>query len=708
MPVARFSQMDDFLKTEIKFLPGVGPKKAELLQNELHIFTFEDLLYHFPYRYIDRSKFYKINEITADVSYVQIKGRFVHFETAGVHKNKRLIAYLSDGSGVIELVFFQGLKWITDRLKINIDYIVFGKPVFFNGKVNIVHPEVDEASKPGNKIGSALQPLYNTTEKLKNSFLNSKGISKLISNLVGLMNTPIQETLPEYLVKNHKLLSLHDSLVNIHFPSGMDVLQNARYRLKFEELFFVQLKIRLQKNFRDTRQNGNVFQRKDHFNRIFWKNRPFEFTKAQVRVLQQIRLDMGSGRQMSRLLQGDVGSGKTIVALVSMLMAADNAYQSCLMAPTEILAQQHFYTVSKYLNGIGVTVRLLTGSTKKKERTLIHKELESGETRILIGTHAVIEDAVQFKNLGLAVIDEQHRFGVAQRKRLWAKNEVPPHVLVMTATPIPRTLQMTVYGDLDVSVIDELPPGRKPVYTKHYTDALRLKAFGEMRAEIKKGRQVYVVYPLIKESESSDYKYLEDGVESILRTFPPPEYSLAVVHGKQKYRNKEESMRQFVSGEADILVATTVIEVGVDVPNATMMVIESAERFGLSQLHQLRGRVGRGGEKSTCILMTADDISSDAKTRVQTMCETNDGFQIAEVDLQLRGPGDIEGTQQSGLPSEFKIADLAKDGQLIQFVRNIAEDVIAGDAELGKTENSLLQKKLKSMKKDDENWEKIG
>ncbi len=700
--------MSEFLNTEIKFLTGVGSKRAELLQNELNIFTFEDLLWYFPYRYVDRSKFYKIDELTSEIPYVQVKGRFIKFETIGENRARRLIAYFSDGSGVIELVFFQGIKWMKESLKINTEYIIFGKPSFFNGKINIIHPEIEELAKQEKKPGSALQPLYNTTEKLKNSFLNSRGMSKLLSNLILLIKAPISETLPEYLTANYKLLSLHESLINIHFPASVEILQSARYRLKFEELFFVQLKIQIQKKFRTEKQQGHIIEKKDSYNMQFWKNRPFDYTGAQIRVLKEIRKNMISGKQMSRLLQGDVGSGKTLVAIVSMLMVIDNGFQACLMVPTEILAIQHYNTITKYLQPFGLNVKLLTGSTKKKNRTILSEELENGTLNILIGTHAIIEDNVKFSNLGLAIIDEQHRFGVAQRKKIWDKNVIPPHILVMTATPIPRTLQMTVYGDLDVSVIDELPPGRQNICTKHYTDALRLRVFGEIKNEIKKGRQIYIVYPLIKESEKFDYKFLEDGVESILRAFPPPEYSMVVVHGKQKNENKEESMRQFVAGKADILIATTVIEVGVDVPNATMMIIESAERFGLSQLHQLRGRVGRGGEKSTCILMTAENISSEAKIRMQTMCESNDGFHIAEVDLQLRGPGDIEGTHQSGLPTEFKIANLAKDGQLIQFVKTIAEEILDKDLALEKPENILLIKKLKSMKKDDEHWENIG
>lgn len=700
--------MAEFLKQEIKFLPGVGPKKAELLGHELGIFTFEDLLYYFPYRYVDRSKFYQIKELTSDMPYVQIKGRILYFETVGERQGRRMIAYFSDGTSTIELVFFQGLKWIKENLKTDTAYIVFGKPSFFNGKVNIIHPEIEEASKHEKKIESSLQPLYNTSEKLKNNFLHSKAIYKLITTLVQSIKTRISETLPDYIIQNYKLLSLHEALINVHFPTSVENLQSARYRLKFEELFFIQLKILIQKKFRNEKQQGHLFLKKDSYNKAFWDRRPFDFTGAQIRVLREIRHDTGSGKQMNRLLQGDVGSGKTLVAIVTILMALDNGLQACLMAPTEILAKQHFNTITRYLNELGINIKLLTGSTKKKERTLIHQQLASGELQILIGTHTLIEDNVKFANLGLAIIDEQHRFGVAQRKRLWDKNIIPPHILVMTATPIPRTLQMTVYGDLDVSVIDELPPGRKPIITKHYTDALRLKVFGEIRAEIKKGCQVYVVYPLIYESEKLDYKFLEDGVESFLRAFPLPEYSITVVHGKQKNENKDESMRQFITGKADIMIATTVIEVGVDVPNATMMVIESAERFGLSQLHQLRGRVGRGGEKSTCILMSGDEISSVAKKRMQTMCETNDGFQIAEVDLQLRGPGDIEGTQQSGMPNELKIANLAKDGQLIQYVRNVSEIILNDDPTLEKSENALLIRKLKIMKKEEANWEKIG
>ncbi|MBI5217736.1 MAG: ATP-dependent DNA helicase RecG [Bacteroidia bacterium] len=702
--------MADFLKQEIKFLPGVGPKRAELLNRELAVSTFEDLLYYFPYRYVDRSKFTTVRELNAEMQYVQLKGKIVNIETVGERQGKRLIAYFSDDTGVIELVFFQGIKWIKESLKLeNTEYIVFGKPSIFNNKINIIHPEIEEAAKQEKKIGSPLQPLYSTTERLKNSFLNSKAVYKLITTLVQSIKTPIAETLPESLIKEYRLLPVHDALVNIHFPGNWDLLQKAQYRLKFEELFYSQLNILKLKKRRITVSNGYVFSKVgDYFNNFYKNNLPFELTNAQKNVIREIRKDLGSGKQMNRLLQGDVGSGKTLVAMMCMLIALDNGYQSCLMVPTEILATQHYNTFVKFLQGLDIHVELLTGSTKKRDRNRIHELLQNGGLHILIGTHALIEDTVQFKNLGFAVIDEQHRFGVAQRAKLWSKSDTAPHVLVMTATPIPRTLQMTAYGDLDVSVINELPPGRKPIETKHYTDALRLKVFGEIRNEIKKGRQVYVVYPLIKESEKMDYKYLEDGVESFLRAFPPPGYVISVVHGQQKNKNKDFSMELFVSGKAHILIATTVIEVGVDVPNATMMVIESAERFGLSQLHQLRGRVGRGAEKSVCILMTKDELGNDTKKRMRTLCETNDGFIIAEVDLELRGPGDIEGTQQSGMPCDLKIANLARDGQLIQYVRGIADKLLDDDPMLEKPENILLKKKLHGMKKDMTNWGDIS
>ncbi len=687
--------MTNYFQQEIKFLSGVGPKRADLLNKELGIFIFEDLLYYFPYKYIDRSKFYKINELDPNLPYIQIKGKIVGFEMIGVGRKKRLVGFFSDGTGIIELVWFKGLSYIQKSLLINKEYIVFGKPGYFGGKYNIIHPEVDDALKNVNIIQANLQAHYNTTEKLKKSFLHSKAVSKLVNNLLLVLKGKISETLPEYLIAKYKLISLEKALLNIHFPQNPDLLKKAIYRLKFEELFYIQLNIMKKRAFRITKSNGFVFKKVgDYFNHFYERNLPFELTEAQKKVLKEIRKDIGSGKQMNRLLQGDVGSGKTLVALMSMLIALDNGYQACIMAPTEILANQHYDTIKEFLDGMPVKVNLLTGSTKTAARRELHEALRNGDLEILIGTHALIEDTVQFKNLGLVVIDEQHRFGVAQRAKLWKKNHQPPHILVMTATPIPRTLAMTVYGDLDVSVIDELPPGRKPIQTLHLYDSKRLRMFGFLKQQIEQGRQIYIVYPLIKESEKMDYKDLEDGYESISRAFPPPKYAVSVVHGKMKAEEKDAAMNLFVKGKTHIMVATTVIEVGVNVPNASVMVIESAERFGLSQLHQLRGRVGRGADQSYCVLMTSYKLSNEARKRIDIMTKSNDGFEIAEADLKLRGPGDIEGTQQSGLAFDLKIANLGQDGQLIQYVRDIAENILDDDPQLGKNENIILAKQL--------------
>ena len=687
--------MTNYFQQEIKFLSGVGPKRADLLNKELGIFIFEDLLYYFPYKYIDRSKFYKINELDPNLPYIQIKGKIVGFEMIGVGRKKRLVGFFSDGTGIIELVWFKGLSYIQKSLLINKEYIVFGKPGYFGGKYNIIHPEVEDALKNVNIIQANLQAHYNTTEKLKKSFLHSKAVSKLVNNLLLVLKGKISETLPEYLIAKYKLISLEKALLNIHFPQNPDLLKKAIYRLKFEELFYIQLNIMKKRAFRITKSNGFVFKKVgDYFNHFYERNLPFELTEAQKKVLKEIRKDIGSGKQMNRLLQGDVGSGKTLVALMSMLIALDNGYQACIMAPTEILANQHYDTIKEFLDGMPVKVNLLTGSTKTAARRELHEALRNGDLEILIGTHALIEDTVQFKNLGLVVIDEQHRFGVAQRAKLWKKNHQPPHILVMTATPIPRTLAMTVYGDLDVSVIDELPPGRKPIQTLHLYDSKRLRMFGFLKQQIEQGRQIYIVYPLIKESEKMDYKDLEDGYESISRAFPPPKYAVSVVHGKMKAEEKDAAMNLFVKGKTHIMVATTVIEVGVNVPNASVMVIESAERFGLSQLHQLRGRVGRGADQSYCVLMTSYKLSNEARKRIDIMTKSNDGFEIAEADLKLRGPGDIEGTQQSGLAFDLKIANLGQDGQLIQYVRDIAENILDDDPQLGKNENIILAKQL--------------
>ncbi|MDR2125631.1 MAG: ATP-dependent DNA helicase RecG [Prevotellaceae bacterium] len=689
------------LETEIKFLVGVGPKRADILKNELNISTFKDMLYTFPYRYIDRTKFYKINEITEDLPYIQFKGKIIRLENVETPSNKRLIAYAADDSGEIQLVFFKGIKWIKNKLKANTEYVFFGKPNVFNGKINIIHPETETVNDENNQINSNIQALYSSTEVLKNNFLGTKAFNRFQSALLTLCYNQIDETLPEYIIYQYKLIALKDALLNIHFPQSPELLEKSQYRLKFEELFYIQLSLLLQRLNRLQKNGGFIFPKIGcNFNNFYKNNLPFELTNAQKRVIKEIRKDFATGKQMNRLLQGDVGSGKTLVALICMLIAIDNGFQTCIMAPTEILAGQHYQTISEMLKGIDINVRLLTGSTKKSERKLIDADLISGKTKILVGTHALIEETVKFDNLGFVVIDEQHRFGVEQRAKLRYKNAVSPHVLVMTATPIPRTLAMTLYGDLDISVIDELPPGRKNVKTVHLLDTKRLQLFGFIRRQINLGRQIYVVYPLIKESEKMDYKNLEDGYFAITQAFPPPEYVTCVVHGKMKTNEKDFAMNYFASGKAHILVATSVIEVGVNVPNASVMVIESAERFGLSQLHQLRGRVGRGAEQSYCFLMSDVKLTTEARKRLQLMVKTNNGFEIAEEDLRLRGPGDIEGTQQSGLPFNLKISNLAKDGKLLEYVRNIAFDILNEDNSLELKKNSLLRKNLeKNFKK---------
>lgn len=691
------------------YLPGVGPKRSELLKKELNINTIGDMLYFFPFKYVDRSKFYTIKEITSDLPYIQIVGQIVRFQEIGVGHKKRLSALFSDGTDTVDLVWFKGVKWVAKSLKPNVKYLVFGKPTLFNGRYNIAHPEVEEYNPTQQNLNAPFQAVYSSTEKLKNSYITSRTILKLQQSINDLIPTLVSETLPFHLIDKVKLISLAEALKNIHFPTSATMLKKAQARLKFEELFFLQLNLLYQKNSRYEKIKGHVFSLVgDNFNNFYHKNLPFSLTNAQKRVIKEIRRDMGSGKQMNRLLQGDVGSGKTLVALMSMLIAIDNGYQACIMAPTEILANQHYETITDLLKGMDIEVALLTGSTKQKDRTGIHSSLLTGELSILIGTHALIEDVVQFKNLGLVVIDEQQRFGVAQRAKLWGKNPSPPHILVMTATPIPRTLAMTVYGDLEISVIDELPPGRKPIKTIHYYDSKRNLTFGLMREQIKQGRQVYVVYPLIKESEKMDYKDLQDGYDSIARAFPPPQYVTVVVHGQMKAQEKDESMQIFAKGKAHIMVATTVIEVGVNVPNATVMIIESAERFGLSQLHQLRGRVGRGAEESYCVLMSGVKLSNESKRRLQTMVATNDGFEIAEVDMQIRGPGDIEGTQQSGLPLDFKIANLAQDGQILQFSRHIATEVIEEDGMLLLQKNKLLKQQIEQMAIDRTNFGQIS
>ena len=699
----------EFLDTEITYLQGVGPKRAELLNKELNIFIFRDLLYYFPYKYIDRTRFYKIDELDPDLPFVQIRGVIKGYSTEGHGTGKRLVADFQDETGTLKLIWFKGGKWITGNYTPGVEFIVFGKPGVFNGTVNIIHPEIEAADKLAERINSALQAQYSTTEKLKNQFVTSKTISKLIGNMLKQIKTRLPETLPVYVASRYKLMELHDALHKIHFPANPDELEKARYRLKFEELFYIQLNLIRFKTNRSLKYNGFVFSSiGDYFNNFYYNNLPFTLTEAQKRVMKEIRKDLGSGKQMNRLLQGDVGSGKTLVALMSMLIALDNGYQACIMAPTEILANQHYQTISKLLEGIDIKVRLLTGSSKKASRKSIAESLLDRSLNILIGTHALLEENVQFANLGLVIIDEQHRFGVEQRSKLWQKNLNPPHVLVMTATPIPRTLAMTLYGDLDVSVIDELPPGRVPVKTMHFNDSERNKVFGFIRNQIAEHRQIYIVYPLIKESETMDYKDLEDGWDTISRVFPAPKYCISIVHGKMTPANKEMSMKLFKDGVAHILIATTVIEVGVDIPNASVMVIESAERFGLSQLHQLRGRVGRGADQSYCLLMTSDKLSREAAKRIEVMIRTNDGFEIAETDLQLRGPGDIEGTLQSGIPFDLKIADLGKDGQLIEYVRHIAEEILNLDPLLENNQNLVFRSELKRLFSQRQSWSNIS
>ena len=700
--------MQQYLQQDIQFLQGVGPRRAELLKEELNVRTFEDLITHFPFRYVDRSKFYRVSEVTTDMPHIQIRGKITGYSAIGKGNRKRLVAEFTDGTGRLELVWFRGIKWIPETYPVGKEVVVFGKPSYYQRRINVVHPEIEDPDKK-QSLTSKLQAVYPTTEKLKDNYLTSKAISKLQANLIKNLPERFEETLPAWLLQKLNLVNLDTALRQIHFPDSPAQYKKAELRLKFEELFYIQLNILQNKTLRTRRFRGNVFQKVGEIFNTFYRDcLPFELTGAQKRVMKEIRRDMGSGRQMNRLLQGDVGSGKTLVALMSMLIAIDNGFQACIMAPTEILAQQHFRSITAFLEGMELEVRLLTGSTKKSEREVIHRGLLEGTLPILIGTHALIEESVRFRNLGLVVIDEQHRFGVAQRARLWEKADVLPHVLVMTATPIPRTLAMTLYGDLDVSVIDELPPGRRPVITRHSYDSKRLQVFGFLRKKLAEGRQAYIVYPLIKESETMDYKDLEDGYESISRAFPPPDYQVSVVHGRMKPEEKEISMRHFVAGRTHIMVATTVIEVGVDVPNATVMIIESAERFGLSQLHQLRGRVGRGADQSYCILMTGYKLTDEARKRIDTMVATTDGFEIAEVDLKLRGPGDIEGTQQSGVPFNLKIAHLGRDGQILQLARDTAENIITEDPDLSMEKNWLFAKHVKKVHPDQIDWGNIS
>ena len=698
--------MFDLTTRDIKYLSGVGPQKAAVLNKELEIYSLHDLLYYFPYKYVDRSRIYYIHEIDGNMPYIQLKGKILGFETFGEGRQRRLLAHFSDGTGVVDLVWFQGIKYVTNKYKLHEEYIVFGKPTVFNGRINVAHPDID--SPADLKLSSmGLQPYYNTTEKMKRSFLNSHAIEKMMATVIGQIQEPLSETLSPKLIADHHLMSLTDALRNIHFPSNPELLRKAQYRLKFEELFYVQLNILRYAKDRQRKYRGYVFETVgETFNTFYSKNLPFELTGAQKRVLREIRQDVGCGKQMNRLLQGDVGSGKTLVALMSMLMALDNGFQACMMAPTEILANQHYDTIRELLFGMDVRVELLTGSVKGKKREAILAGLLTGDVHILIGTHAVIEDTVNFASLGLAVIDEQHRFGVAQRARLWSKSVQPPHVLVMTATPIPRTLAMTLYGDLDVSVIDELPPGRKPIATIHQFDNRRESLYRSVRKQIEEGRQVYIVYPLIKESEKIDLKNLEEGYLHICEEFP--DCKVCKVHGKMKPAEKDAQMQLFISGDAQIMVATTVIEVGVNVPNASVMIIENAERFGLSQLHQLRGRVGRGADQSYCILVTTYKLTEETRKRLEIMVRTNDGFEIAEADLKLRGPGDLEGTQQSGIALDLKIADIARDGQLLQYVRTIAEEITDADPGGVLPENAILWQQLRALRKTNVNWAAIS
>jgi ATP-dependent DNA helicase RecG len=697
----------DLSYQDIKFLPGVGPKKADLLFKELGIRSVEDLLRHYPYKYVDRSRFYYLHEISEEMPFIQVKGQIIRFEKVGEGPAQRLTAIFTDGHATIELIWFKGIKYVLDKFKPRVEYVVFGKPTAFNGRFNIVHPEMELVSQlpPPEQMG--LQPFYNTSEKMKSSFLNSKALQKIIYPLAQAIKPGIPETLPAYLLKKFALLNLTESLINVHFPKNADVLKKARQRLKFEELFYIQLSILQQTKWRDQHFQGFVFGQIGHYFNSFFKDYlPFELTGAQKRVLREIRIDVASGRQMNRLLQGDVGSGKTLVALMAMLMAVDNGFQACIMAPTEILATQHLASLTELLGDLGVNIALLTGSTRPKARVELHEKLQNGELNILIGTHALIEDTVVFKNLGLVVIDEQHRFGVEQRARLWRKNVQPPHILVMTATPIPRTLAMTFYGDLSVSVIDELPPGRKPIQTYHYYETKRQGLNQFIAKQVEAGRQIYIVYPLIQESEKMDLQNLETGYEYMREVFP--NYSISKVHGKLKAAEKEHEMQKFVRGETQIMVATTVIEVGVNVPNASVMVIESAQRFGLSQLHQLRGRVGRGAEQSFCILLTDYKLAADTRKRMEIMVRTNDGFEISEADLKLRGPGDLEGTQQSGLPFDLKIANLAQDGKMLEIARNAAIEILDDDPQLEKQENRILSAQLRKMKTNTLNWGSIS
>lgn len=696
------------LKTPIEYLKGVGPQKADVLKKELQIFTIGDLLQYYPFRYIDRTKFHKVRELHTDMIGAQVLGRLMSLQEVGEKRGRRLVGQFKDDTGMMELVWFQSLNWLKKGLQVGSAYIIYGKPTEFNGSISMTHPEMELYHQQHKKVGNmTMQPVYSSTEKLKKFTLDSKGIQKLQESALETTLRTISETLPAYIIEKHQLISLQQAILSIHFPQNEQLLKAAERRLKFEELFFIQLRLLRNKQLNTQKFRGHRFnQVGDKFNKFFNERLPFPLTNAQKRVVKEIRLDCNTGAQMNRLVQGDVGSGKTVVALMSMLLAIDNGYQACMMAPTEILATQHYNGLTALLGDDICTVRLLTGSTPAKARRLIHQELEDGSLDILIGTHALIEDKVKFKNIGFVVIDEQHRFGVEQRAKLWRKNAIPPHMLVMTATPIPRTLAMTMYGDLDISVIDELPAGRKPIKTVHFFENQRLRVFGFMRDEIAKGRQVYIVYPLIKESEKMDLLYLEAGLEGLMREFPLPQFKISIVHGKMPVKDKDFEMQRFIKGETQIMVATTVIEVGVNVPNASVMVIENSERFGLSQLHQLRGRVGRGAEQSFCILMSSNKLSKEGRTRLETMVRTNDGFEIAEVDLQLRGPGDLSGTQQSGV-LEMKIADLAKDQAILSEARQLVILIFKEDPQLKDDRNLLLTQYL-NRSSPAISWDKIS
>ena len=700
--------MSSLLQQDIQYLPGVGPQRKKMLNEQLDIHTYEDLLLYYPYKHVDRSRLYSIAELTGDMPFVQVKGRILSFETFKMSARKeRVVAHFTDGRGkVMDLTWFNGGKYAIQNYQVGAEYVVFGRPNVFNGRINVTHPDIELAANM-ELSAMGMQPYYNTTEKMKKAGLNSHAVEKLTKTLLAVLKEPLGETLPDFITGRLHLMSRDEALRSIHYPKNARELERARLRLKFEELFYVQLNIVRYASDHRRKFRGYVFPRVGELFYSFYRNNlPFELTNAQKRVMHEIRNDMGSGRQMNRLLQGDVGSGKTLVALMTMLIALDNGYQACIMAPTEILAEQHLQTIMDFLKDMPVRVELLTGIVKGKRRREILEGLLDGTVQILVGTHAVIEDTVQFARLGLVVVDEQHRFGVAQRAKLWSKSANPPHVLVMTATPIPRTLAMTLYGDLDVSVIDELPPGRKPIVTRHVYDTRMSSLYDGIRQQIRQGRQVYIVFPLIEESEKMDLQNLEAGFESLRQIFP--EFRMSKVHGRIKPKEKEEEMQRFVSGETQILVATTVIEVGVNVPNASVMVILEAQRFGLSQLHQLRGRVGRGADQSYCILVTKTALAEETRKRIDIMCDTNDGFRIAEADLKLRGPGDLEGTQQSGMAFDLKIADIARDGQIVQMARDEAQRIIEDDPLCEKTVNQLLWNRLKELRKTNINWAAIS